>query len=54
MKDGLLVINLVREIPESMKPRKIGIGGSESRSAIGGGERKPAAEQTVDAEAEHA
>jgi molecular chaperone IbpA len=54
MKDGLLVINLVREIPESMKPRKIDIGGSESRQAIGGGERKPAAEQTVDAEVEHA
>ena len=54
MKDGLLVINLVREIPESMKPRKIDIGGSQSRTAIGGGERKPAAEKTVDAEAEHA
>jgi hypothetical protein len=40
-----------------MKPRKIDIGGSagrEERSAIGGGERKPASEQTVDAEAEHA
>ncbi len=56
LKDGLLAIELVREIPEAMKPRKISIGDSEGRqeqSAIGGG-NKPAAEQTVDAEAEHA
>jgi molecular chaperone IbpA len=44
LKDGLLSIELVREIPEAMKPRKIDIGGSE----------KPASKQTVDAEAEHA
>src|SRR4051794_29117223 len=55
MKDGLLAIDLVREIPESMKPKKIDIGGTErqERSAIGGGEQ-PASKQTVDAEAEHA
>jgi molecular chaperone IbpA len=56
LKDGLLAIELVREIPEAMKPRKISIGGSEpqqQRSAIGGGEQ-PASKQTVDAEAEHA
>ena len=53
MKDGLLAIELVREIPEAMKPRKINIGGSAERSAIGGGEQ-PASKQTVDAEAEHA
>ena len=28
LKDGLLSIELVREIPEAMKPRKIDIGGS--------------------------
>ena len=28
LKDGLLSIELVREIPEEMKPRKIEIGGS--------------------------
>ena len=28
MKDGLLAIELVREIPEAMKPKKINIGGS--------------------------
>ena len=56
MKDGMLAIELRREIPESMKPKKISIGSdarSEERSAIGGGER-PASEQTVNADAEHA
>jgi molecular chaperone IbpA len=50
LKDGLLSIELVREIPEAMKPRKIDIG-SGKQSAIGG---TPASEQTVNAEAEHA
>lgn len=51
LKDGLLAIELVREIPEAMKPRKISIGGaSGERSAIGGGD-KPASEQTLEAEA---
>jgi len=54
LKDGLLSIDLVREIPEAMKPRKINIGGGEQRSAIGSGDRNPASEQTVDAEAETA
>ena len=40
LKDGLLSIDLVREIPEAMKPRKINIGGSE---------RKP---ETIEAKAE--
>ena len=46
MKDGLLSVELVREIPEAMKPRKIDIGG--------GAERKEqiVSKQTVDAEAE--
>ena len=44
MKDGLLAIELVREIPESMKPKKINIGGEE----------KLTSQQTVEAEAEHA
>src|SRR5438874_1356544 len=55
LKDGLLSIELVREIPESMKPKKIEIGAGErreERSAIGGGEQKPASQQTVEAEAE--
>ena len=32
MKDGLLSIELTREIPEAMKPRKIDIGGSEGHT----------------------
>jgi molecular chaperone IbpA len=59
MKDGLLSIELVREIPEAMKPKKINIGGSADgrRSAIGSGSSEsgqPASKQTVDAEAENA
>jgi molecular chaperone IbpA len=56
LKDGLLSIDLVREIPEAMKPRKIDIGtGSDrqERPAIGG-EPQPASRQTVEAEAENA
>jgi hypothetical protein len=51
MKDGLLSIELKREIPEAMKPKKINIGGSQ-QGQIGGDQ--PASKQTVDAEAEHA
>jgi molecular chaperone IbpA len=46
LKDGLLLIDLVREIPEAMKPRKIDIGGGKTE--------KLASKQTVEAEAEHA
>ena len=46
LKDGLLSIELVREIPEAMKPRKIDIGGSAKKEQI-------ASKQTVDAKAEH-
>ena len=35
MKDGLLTIDLVREIPEAMKPRKIDIGGGRSETIEG-------------------
>ena len=56
IRDGLLAIDLVREIPEAMKPKKINIGGSErsERSAIGSGGEQPASKQTVDADAERA
>ena len=56
LKDGLLAIELVREIPEAMKPKKISIGGSAGKpqhDRIGGGDQ-PASKQTVDAEAETA
>lgn len=47
MKDGLLTIDLVREIPEAMRPRKIEIGGSLRRlettdEASSGGSRQAA------------
>ncbi len=53
MKDGLLAIELVREIPEAMKPKKINIGTSagEQQRSIGGSGEQPASEQTVDANA---
>ena len=57
LKDGLLSLELVREIPEAMKPRKIDIGTAseqhDDRSAIGGN-WQPASEQTVSAKAENA
>jgi len=55
LKDGMLAIDLVREIPEAMKPRKINVGSaaSKERSAIGGSEQ-PASQQTIDSEAQHA
>jgi molecular chaperone IbpA len=53
LKDGLLAIELVREIPEAMKPRKINIGGTQPQhDQIGGSQ--PASKQTVDAEAQNA
>ena len=49
IKDGLLSIELVREIPEAMKPRKINIGGSEvaDQSTL----EPSSSNQTVDAKA---
>ena len=57
IRDGLLSIELVREIPEAMKPRKIRIGGSERNERPQHdriGSDQPASQQTVNAEAEHA
>ena len=52
LKDGLLSVELVREIPEAMKPRKIAIGGeAKGRDKAAIGSDKPAAQQTVDARA---
>ena len=50
LRDGLLAIELVREIPEAMKPRKISIGGGagEQCSAVAANDR-PASEQTLEA-----
>lgn len=53
MKDGLLSVDLVREIPEAMKPRKINIeSGSEEQRSIGNSGQESASKQTVDAKSE--
>ena len=44
MKDGLLSIELVREIPDAMKPRKIEINGDAGRTIEGGNEPQVQAE----------
>ena len=36
LEDGLLTIDLVREVPEAMKPKKIAIGGQASLSLVEG------------------
>jgi len=36
LEDGLLTIDLVREVPEAMKPKKIAIGGQTSLSLVEG------------------
>ena len=51
LRDGLLAIELVREIPEAMKPRKINIG---SEGYAIGKSGKAASKQTVEAKAEYA
>jgi len=53
LKDGLLSIDLVREIPEAMRPRKVSIGGSQdNQPAIESAERQlveVAAQETAEA-----
>jgi molecular chaperone IbpA len=44
MKDGLLSIELVREIPDAMKPRKIGIRGGEARNLDSAPRHEPEAQ----------
>jgi len=46
LRDGLLSIDLVREIPEAMRPRKINIGGSQD-DQVAIGTEKPAVEATA-------
>ena len=43
LEDGLLVIDLVREVPEAMKPRKISIGAPAALSVVDGGASEAAA-----------
>ena len=50
MKDGLLSIELVREIPDAMKPRKISINGAAPEAIEGRNERQDEAAPQVEAE----
>jgi molecular chaperone IbpA len=34
MEDGLLIIDLLREVPDAMKPRKIAIGGQAALAVV--------------------
>ena len=55
LRDGLLSIGLVREIPEAMKPKKINIGsGSSQRPQHDRIGDEPASQQTLSAEAQSA
>jgi molecular chaperone IbpA len=54
LRDGLLAIELVREIPEAMKPRKIDIGAGASQTIDASSERKEQVEQQPQRETEAA
>ena len=43
LKDGMLVIDLVREVPEAMKPKKIAIGGQKPLEIVTGDDDSEAA-----------
>jgi len=43
LEDGLLIVDLIREVPEAMKPKTIAIGGQKSLSLVEGAETKDAA-----------
>ena len=42
MEDGLLIIDLVREVPEAMKPKKITVGAPKNLSVVEGGSSQAA------------
>lgn len=48
LADGLLIIDLVREVPEAMKPKKIAVGGQHKLEVVDGDKAKSSAD---DAEA---
>ena len=43
LEDGMLIIDLVREVPEAMKPKKIAIGARAPLAVVTGGEDSQAA-----------
>ncbi|HEV2080759.1 MAG TPA: Hsp20 family protein [Allosphingosinicella sp.] len=54
LRDGLLSINLVREIPETMKPRKIEINGGSSPTIEGSNENREQDQRQKQAETQDA
>ena len=54
LKDGLLSVELMREIPEAMKPKKINIGGGAQPHPQHDrvSSEQPASQQTINAESE--
>lgn len=40
LEDGLLAIDLIREVPDAMKPKKIPVGTQKALSVVGGGKDK--------------
>lgn len=51
LRDGLLAVDLYREIPEAMKPRKIAIGGGEGRTIEAQGEETTQSQPAAETEA---
>ena len=49
LENGLLTIELKREVPEALKPRRIDIGSSGGRTAVGQDNRREQIEQTTNA-----
>ena len=47
LEDGLLVIDLVREVPEAMKPKKITIGGQKPLSIVESGKADDATDKAA-------
>ena len=54
LRDGLLSIELVREIPEAMKPRKIAINGGSSQTIEGSSDSSDQTERSRERETETA
>lgn len=54
LREGLLSIELVREVPEAMKPRKIGINGGSSQTIEAPAERQEQVVNDADRETEAA
>jgi molecular chaperone IbpA len=54
LRDGILAIDLVREIPEEMKPRKVSINGAQEQQQIDGQAERPSGNDNGGGEARDA